>query len=152
VAFQGPKQDVQDDSDDDAGGALFAEINITPLTDVILVLLVIFMVASSAMVDAMRDGMINVNLPSASTAATDKVDADAVVVGISVDGRIYMHGEVIDEEKLFAALAQERKKSPGSMIVVQADGGLQYRKVVEVIDKLRKAGYANVGMAAEADE
>lgn len=152
MAFQGPKQDVEDDGDDDAGGALFAEINITPLTDVILVLLVIFMVASSAMVDAMRDGMINVNLPSASTAATDKVDADAVVVGISVDGRIYMHGEVIDEEKLFAALAQERKKSPGSMIVVQADGGLQYRKVVEVIDKLRKAGYANVGMAAEADE
>ncbi|MBN1962358.1 MAG: biopolymer transporter ExbD [Deltaproteobacteria bacterium] len=154
MAFQGPKQhdNDNDESEDEGGGALFAEINITPLTDVILVLLIIFMVASSAMVDAMRDGMIDVNLPTASTAASEKVDADAVIIGIAMDGRIYMHDEVIDETQLFKKLEIERKKNPGAMIIVQADGELQYRKVVEVIDKLRKAGYANVGMAAEADE
>ena len=151
MPLQAPKRDELSDTDDE-GGALFAEINITPLTDVILVLLVIFMVASSAMVDAMREGMIDVALPTASTATKDKVEAEAVVVGISADGRIYLHGEVIDDARLLDALAVERKKSPGSMIVVQADGGLQYSKVVDVIDKLRKAGYNNVGMAAEPDE
>jgi biopolymer transport protein ExbD len=151
VPFQAPKHDELNAGDDDEGAALFAEINITPLTDVILVLLVIFMVASSAMVDSMREGMIDVTLPTASTAAKDKVEAEALIVGITADGRVFVRGQAVDDTALLEALEAERKKAPNTMIVVQADGALQHRKVVEVIDKLRKAGYSNVGIAAESD-
>ena len=151
MPFQAPKRDDQNDLEDEGGGALFAEINITPLTDVILVLLIIFMVASSAMVDAMREGMIDVTLPAASTAAKDKVETEALVVGITADDRIFVRGEAVDDERLLQILEVEKKKAPGTMIVIQADGALQHRKVVEVIDKLRKAGYSNVGIAAETE-
>ncbi len=152
MPFQAPKRDDLNELDDEGGGGLFAEINITPLTDVILVLLVIFMVASSAMVDSMREGMIDVTLPAASTAAKDKVETEALIVGITADGRVFVRGQAVDDAALLEALEAERKKSPGSMIVVQADGSLQHKKVVEVIDKLRKAGYSNVGIAAETDQ
>jgi biopolymer transport protein ExbD len=153
VPFQAPKRDREsyEENDDETGG-LFAEINITPLTDVILVLLIIFMVASSAMVDAAREGMIDVTLPSASTASKDPVQADALVIGITADDRIYVHGQVVDDAQLLQVLESTRRKAPGTMIVVQADGELQHRKVVEVIDKLRKAGFSNVGIAAETDQ
>ncbi len=152
MPFQAPKRDDLNELDDEGGGGLFAEINITPLTDVILVLLVIFMVASSAMVDSMREGMIDVTLPAASTAAKDKVETEAFIVGITADGRVFVRGQAVDDAALLEALEAERKKSPSSMIVVQADGSLQHKKVVEVIDKLRKAGYSNVGIAAETDQ
>ncbi len=153
MSFQGPKVGGQDEVEEDDGSVgLFADINITPLTDVILVLLVIFMVASSAMVDSMREGMIDVTLPTASTAAKDKVEAEALIVGITADGRVFVHGQAVDDAALLEALEAERKKAPNTMIVVQADGALQHRKVVEVIDKLRKAGYSNVGIAAETEQ
>ncbi len=150
MAIKTPQSSEPEDHEDDGVG-LFAEINITPLTDVILVLLIIFMVASSAMVDAARDGMIDVSLPSASTATDTPITKDALIVGVTADGRIYLHGEIVDEPRLLELLAKEHRAAPGRMIVVQADGGLQYRRVVEVIDKLRKAGYTNVGMAADPE-
>lgn len=148
MPFQAPKRDDHEEADDEGGG-LFAEINITPLTDVILVLLVIFMVASSAMVDAMREGTIDVTLPTASTAASDKVDADALIVGITADGRTFVGGEAVGDDRLIEVLEETRKRAPATMIVVQADGALQHRKVVEIIDLLRKSGFTNVGIAAE---
>lgn len=152
MPFQAPKRDEIDDLDDEGNGGLFAEINITPLTDVILVLLVIFMVTSSAMVDSMREGMIDVTLPSSSTAAQEATPTDALVVGVTADGRIYVAGDVVDDQRLLEILEETRKKSPNAMIVVQADGSLQHRNVVGVIDRLRKAGFTNVGIAAETEE
>jgi biopolymer transport protein ExbD len=152
VAFQGPRVggDGESSEEDEGGGVgLFADINITPLTDVILVLLVIFMVASSAMVDAMREGMIDVTLPQASTATKDKVDTEALIVGITAEGQIFVHGSVVPDNELLKVLEDEKKKAPNSTIVVQADGSLRHSKVIDVIDKLRKAGYTNVGIAAE---
>jgi biopolymer transport protein ExbD len=151
VPFQAPKQDSFDDDGDEGGGGLFAEINITPLTDVILVLLIIFMVSSSAIVDAMREGMIDVSLPSAATASDKAVAADALIVGITADGRLFVHGQAIDEDQLREVLEETKKKAPSTPIVVQADGSLQHRHVVEVIDMLRKSGFTNVGIAAEED-
>ena len=138
-----------DEAGDVEEPSFFAEINITPLTDVVLVLLIIFMVSSSAMVEAMRAGMIDVTLPTASTATKEPIADDAFIVGITADGRIYVHGEVVDETKLLELLTAARQAKPNTMIVVQADGALKHRRVVDVIDLLRKSGFTNVGIAAE---
>jgi biopolymer transport protein ExbD len=149
VPFQAPKSDEVEADDGEAG--LFAEINITPLTDVILVLLIIFMVSSSAMVDAIREGKIDVTLPSASTAASDTIAADTVIVGITADGRIFMQGETIDEDQLIAALRDKKKAKADTLVVLQADGTLEHKRVIEVIDLLRSSGFTNVGLGAETE-
>jgi biopolymer transport protein ExbD len=150
VPFQAPKQDEVDG--DEAGDAgLFAEINITPLTDVILVLLIIFMVSSSAMVDAIRQGKLDVSLPSSSTSASDDVDASTVVVGITADDRIFVQGEVVDTDRLIEILKAKRKEAPQTMVVLQADGALEHKHVIEVIDLLRQSGFTNVGIGTEAE-
>ncbi len=149
MPFQAPKQD-EVEAEDGAESSLFAEINITPLTDVILVLLIIFMVSSSAMVDAIREGKLDVTLPSASTAASETMDQATVVVGITNDGRIFLQDEIVDTEQLIAALKEKKKKKPDTMVVLQADGALPHKHVIEVIDVLRKSGFNNVGLGAEA--
>lgn len=151
MPFQAPKQDEHDD-ESDSGGALFAEINITPLTDVILVLLIIFMVSSSAMVDAMREGMIDVTLPSASSGASASAAPEALIIGVTADGRIFIGGEAVSQQRMAEMLDEMKKVTPARPIVVQADGELQHKHVVEVIDALRQAGFSNVGIATESDE
>lgn len=148
MGFQGPKAD--DGESGEANEGLFAEINITPFTDVVLVLLIIFMVSSSAMVDAMRDGKLDVTLPSASTASSDEISADSLILGITSDGRMFVQGKAMAEDELKTMLSETRAKNPNTMVVVEADGELAHKRVVEVIDLLREAGLTNVGIGAEA--
>src|SRR5688572_14480909 len=124
---QAPKQDEVEAESDDAETGLFADINITPLTDVILVLLIIFMVSSSAMLDAVREGKIDVTLPSASTAASEEVEANTVIVGITADGRVFLQGEIVDDEQLISLLKAKRREK--AMVVLQADGKLAHERV-----------------------
>lgn len=154
MPFQAPvaRDDSSVDDNEGEAGGLFAEINITPLTDVILVLLIIFMVSSSAMVDDMREGKIDVSLPSAATASAEAPAAESLVVGITADGQLYVRGEAVDEPRLLELLEETRKKAPDTSIVVLADGELQHKRVVEVIDMLRKSGFTNVGIAAEESD
>ncbi len=152
MAAGSPKQDQNPFEDDgDQAGGLFAEINITPFTDVILVLLIIFMVTSSAMVDAARDGKLDVTLPSASTAATQESPAKSLVLGITKDGRLYLEGKAIAEDELSSVLASTKAKDPQTLVIVQADGELHHKRVVEIIDLLRETGFSNVGIGAEAE-
>lgn len=145
MPFQAPKQD--DFENDDAG--IFAEINITPLTDVILVLLIIFMVSSSAMVDAIREGRLDVALPKAGNAATPTQDVDTLVVGMAQDGRLFVRGEFVSDEELAKILEDTHKRTPATVVIVDADGRIEHHHVVSVIDRVRAAGFATVGIGAE---
>lgn len=135
--------------DDAPEGAIFSEINITPFTDVILVLLIIFMVSSSAMVDAAREGHLDVSLPQAGNAAKTQGDAPTLVVGMGQDGRLFVHGQTLDEPALLDLLQQTYKTAPNTVVIVDADGALTHRRVVGVIDRVRAAGFATVGIGAE---
>lgn len=148
MPFQAPKE-RDGGSDDDVG--IFAEINITPLTDVILVLLIIFMVSSSAMVDAMREGKLDVTLPQAGNAANAPTEATTLVVGMAQDGRLFVHGKFVSEDQLEKILEDTHKTSPGTVVIVDADGKLEHRNVVTVIDKVKSAGFATVGIGAESE-
>jgi biopolymer transport protein ExbD len=135
----------------DEDAPLFAEINITPFTDVILVLLIIFMVSSSAMVDAAREGHLEVTLPQAGHAAHPGEKAQTLVLGLAADGRIFVHGHFISEEELATVLQQTHADAPGTTVIVDADGELSHHAVVQVIDRVRSAGFPTVGIGAAAD-
>ena len=146
-------QEHHDASDaDEVNDVIFAEINITPLTDVILVLLVIFMVSSSAMMDAMREGKLDINLPKAGQAQTPISPAKQLTVGITSDGRLFIQGEAISDEEFTQKLKTQHQADPGTMVVVEADGALQHRRVVQVLDLVRETGFTNVGIGTQATQ
>ena len=135
-------------ADDDAQ-AIFSDINITPLTDVILVLLIIFMVSSSAMVDAAREGHLEVSLPQAGAARAPTDSAEPLVVGMLEDGSLFADGKKIDEAELETLLQETHARAPHTVVIIDADGQLSHRRVVRVIDRVRAAGFEAVGIGAE---
>jgi len=149
MPFEAPIPDEVDDQQ--ADGGLFATINITPLTDVILVLLITFMVSSSAMVDALREGTLGVNLPSAASGTADSGKAETLVVGVSADGQMYVHDQPVDEAKLMTILSEAHRKAARTSVVVQADGDLQHKKVVHILDLVREAGFPDVGIGIKSE-
>lgn len=128
---------------------IFAAINITPLVDVVLVLLILFMVTGSAMVDAVREGRLDVTLPEAGSAATPQGEAASLVVGMAEDGRLFVRDRFVDEAELRALLEKTHAEAPGTAVIVDADGRLSHKDVVHVLDRVRAAGFPTVGLGAE---
>lgn len=139
------------DPDDDRDESIFAEINITPLTDIILVLLIIFMVTSSAMVEAAREGRFEVELPRAGQGQTGAGEERTLVVTILRDGRVAVGADTIAATDLATVLKERVKTDPQVLIVIDADGEVKHQRVVEVLDRVRAAGFANVGIGVAPD-
>jgi len=152
MAFQKPRDWGVDPGSDDIGTSIFAEINITPLTDVILVLLIIFMVSSSAMVDAIREGKLDVNLPKATTEGAKPAEEATLPIGILADGRLVIDGKALSDQDFMGELEQIHHSKPNQMILVDADGSVQHRRVVEVLETLRKVGFNNVGIGTQIQQ
>ena len=136
--------------DDDGGGGdgVFAEINITPLTDIFLVLLIIFMVTSSVIVNAGNNGAktgLKVNLPKGG-AADVNVQQQDLSVAILSDGRVLLSGTVVTMEELKKSLDETRAKNPETLVVVQADEGVSHGKVVEVMELAKGAGLSQLAI------
>jgi biopolymer transport protein ExbD len=136
--------------DDDGAGSdgVFAEINITPLTDIFLVLLVIFMVTSSVIVNAGNNGAktgLKVNLPKGG-AADVTVQQQDLSVAIVADGRILVSGNVVTMDELKKALDEAKQKNPETLVVVQADEGVTHGKVVEVMEMAKGAGLSQLAI------
>ena len=133
------------------GGAIFAEINITPLTDIFLVLLIIFMVTTSAIVEqGGQNGGLKVNLPRAGkTASGDQ--AHDIAVAVLEDGRTVVGGKVVDEETLAQLLEKAHGENPETLVLVQADQGVAHGKVVAVMDLARRHGLARLAIATRDD-
>src|SRR6516164_11271536 len=102
---------------------VFSEINITPLTDIFLVLLIIFMVTSSVIVNQSPGGGakagLKVNLPKGSAADVTPTAAD-LSVAVLADGRLVVAGSVVTEEELKKALDDAKQKNPDTRVIVQA--------------------------------
>lgn len=130
---------------------LFAEINITPFTDVILVLLIIFMVSSSALVDAAQQGHLDVDLPQAGHAKTAGTEAQTLVVGVTKDEQLFVHQGVVTADALGDVLRETYARDPQTSVIVDADGSLPHHSVVKVLDQVRSAGFSTVGLGAAAE-
>lgn len=136
-------------SEEEGGDGVFAEINITPLTDIFLVLLIIFMVTSSVIVNASSGSGakagLKVNLPKGG-ASDVTPQANDLSVAILSDGRLVLSGDVVSAEELKKALEDARAKNPDTLVVVQADEGVPHGKVVEVMEQAKAAGLAQLAI------
>jgi biopolymer transport protein ExbD len=144
MALGGPSQNNQDDEFDDG---VFAEINITPLTDIFLVLLIIFMVTSSVIVNSgngSKSGL-KVNLPQGGAADVSS-KSDDISVAILTDGQLVLSGKVVSKEELQMAFEAAKEKNPNTLVIVQADEGVTHGKVVEIMELAKTAGLAQLAI------
>ena len=128
---------------------VFAEINITPLTDIFLVLLIIFMVTSSVIVNQGGAGAragLKVNLPRGGQAADVSLSPSDLSVAVLADGRLVLGGDVVSEEELKEALEKARAKDASTLVVVQADEGVPHGKVVNVMELAKGAGLGQLAI------
>ncbi|MDD2733821.1 MAG: protein TolR [Desulfuromonadaceae bacterium] len=123
--------------------AVMAEINVTPLVDVMLVLLVIFMVTAPMMQQGVQ-----VNLPKADTKAMSPADA-SVVVSVDKSGKVFIDKEEIPagqlRKRLTALFATREKKE----VFLNADAGVPYGEVVRTMADIKGAGIERLGMVTE---
>jgi biopolymer transport protein ExbD len=136
------------DSEGDGEDVGFAEINITPLTDIFLVLLIIFMVTSSVIVQQAPGGAqtgLKVNLPKGGT--TD-VTARATDLSVAVlaDGRFVLGGNVVSEDELKRAFAKAQQDNPDTVVIVQADEGVPHGTVVLVMEMAKSVGLGQLAI------
>lgn len=141
--------------DDEGDEGVFAEINITPLTDIFLVLLIIFMVTSTVIVQQGPGGGakagLKVNLPKGG--ATD-VTARATDLSVAVlaDGRYVLSGNVVTSDELKTAFDKARTENPETLVIVQADEGVPHGTVVQVMELAKKAGLAQLAIGVREGE
>jgi biopolymer transport protein TolR len=122
-----------------------AEINVTPLVDVMLVLLIIFMVTAPIL----QTG-IDVQLPE-TKAATDTNPSDNVVISISKEENIYYGSDIIYLQDLAQRLKREGK-SPKDPIYLRADKDVKWKSIVSVIDTVRSAGFSELKLVTRPFE
>jgi biopolymer transport protein ExbD len=118
---------------DNADSTLISGINVTPLVDVVLVLLVILMVTAGYIVSQ----AIPVDLPAG---ATGQATPSALSISIDAKGRRYLDGAPVSEERLREKLRQARQRNRDLRAIIAADGAVPHRDVVRVVDLLRQEG------------
>ena len=123
-----------------AGGAfsedddLITGINVTPLVDITLVLLIIFMVTTTYIVNP----SIKVDLPKAATA--DETEHSTVSLVVTSAGKLYANGKEISEEALTALVKEQVRAKPDLQVVVAADEMARHGQVVHLVDVVKGAG------------
>jgi len=123
-------------------GANLAEINIVPLVDVVLVLLLIFMLTAPMMYRG-----IDVNLPKA--AAKPTAVEERLVLTVTKDQALFLNEKRVAPAGLEAALRQAFASRTEKTLYLKADAGLQYGAVIETMDRVRRAGIERLGMVTE---
>jgi len=119
------------------------EINVTPLVDVMLVLLVIFMISAPLLTQG-----VNVDLPNAKSPPMQQ-NIEPLVVSIKATGEIYLQKHAIKIEQLAPQIAAMRKQKPGLPIFIRGDARTRYGRVAQVMSLLESAGIKKVGLVTE---
>lgn len=120
-------------------GDAIVGINVTPLVDVVLVLLIVLMVTASYTVSQ----AVPMTLPQASTG--ESVEATPLTIAVNADGSLFLDGRKISEVALKSAIKQ-RAIDKGVSALIAADGAVPHRSVIRVIDLLRAEGVTRFAM------
>jgi biopolymer transport protein ExbD len=120
-----------------------AEINMVPLIDVVLVLLVIFIVTAPLLTNVVK-----LDLPKA-TAAADIQKPEKVEFAIDANGALFWKGERITREEAIAKFAEEGRKRPQPEVYLRADQNVPYRYVAETLADASKGGLSKVAFVSE---
>jgi len=125
-------------------GALNSQINVTPLADVMLVLLIIVMLIAPLL----QAGVI-VALPEASN-TVEKADNDAqTVLHVDASGRFYVDNIPTDEGQLMASVQRALDRKNERIVLIKADSNARYGEVMEVMDRLQRAGIEDIALITE---
>ncbi len=122
------------------GGMTISQINVTPLVDVMLVLLVIFMVTAPIIQQGVQ-----VNLPQARAGAITGSE-ELLVVTIAKNGRVYLNDNVMTLDELGKKLRAIRKLQADKQVYLRADQDVRYGLVMKTIAEIKKAGIERLGM------
>jgi len=120
-----------------------SEINVTPMVDVMLVLLIIFMVAAPLLTVG-----VPVNLPQTKAAPLNE-KTEPLAVTIKADGQVYIQDTVVALEELAARLQAITENKPDTRIYVRGDHSLDYGRVMEVMGLITSAGFTKVALITE---
>ena len=120
------------------GGTMLGEINVTPLVDVVLVLLLVFMVTAP-----MMSRGIDVSLPVANQPSTDV--EDRVSVSVNASERIYIGDQLVTPAMLEDKLRAMMEGRASKVVYLRADESLRYGRVIAVVDAIKKAGVEQIG-------
>ncbi len=131
--------------DNKASGAPMAEINMVPLIDVMLVLLVIFIVTAPLLTQAVK-----LDLPKVSSRANE-LKPDKIEFAIDATGQRFWNGEPVSRDAAAARFATEGKKSPPPEVHLRADQSVAYRSVAQTLADASKAGLSKVGFISEPE-
>jgi biopolymer transport protein TolR len=121
-----------------------ADINVTPMVDVMLVLLIVFMVAAPLMTTG-----VNVDLPKANASAVSQ-DSEPLNVSVNAEGRIYLQDTEVELSALTDKLRAISQNTPDRRIFVRGDKGLAYGRIMEVMATITQGGFTKVALLAES--
>ena len=127
-------------------GKFVSEINVTPFVDVMLVLLIIFMVATPMMTEGLE-----VDLPKTKQAETLPTETDHMILTVRADGKIYLDEYAIDNPQDLEGYLQKLVKEKNRTLFLQADKDVPYGIVVAVMGQIKAAGIENLGIMAEPE-
>jgi len=125
-------------------GSFKNDINVTPLVDVVLVLLIIFMVITP-MLQRGKD----VKLPQSKSIDEENKEADPIILSVTKDNHIYIERSEYDKESFLPALKAELEAKPGRKLLLKGDDSLTVGDVREVMELARKAGAKSVALGVE---
>ncbi len=132
----------------DEGKKVNSNINVTPMVDVMLVLLIIFMV-----ITPMLNNKVNVDLPTATAAVVmDNANKeDAVTVAVTRDGKIFLGGDQVQPDDMGAKISAKLENKPADekQVFLRADNRAVYGKVMDAVDGIRAAGVSSLGLLTE---
>jgi len=128
----------------DDNSEIFAEINITPLTDIFLVLLIIFMITSSAMIESGG----KINLPKAVATRTE---SRGTTVTLTPKHEIFVNQKKVSEDSLEKTLQEALSTSPDKTVILRGDKDVLLGDTVKVMSIIKRAGASEIAIAAEAE-
>jgi biopolymer transport protein ExbD len=121
------------------------ELNLTPMLDVVFILLIFFIVTTSFI----KETGIDVNRPSATTA--EKKPQGNILIAINANGNIWIDNREIDIRAVRANIQVLKARYPLSSVIIQSDQNASTGKLVKVMDQVRLAGVQNISIAASID-
>ncbi len=129
---------TQDDTDE-----VMNEINMTPLVDVMLVLLIIFIITVPVMKHS-----VNVDLPQASS-QREEVKPETLRLSVDANGAYYLNGNAVGDEALSALLQAEANRQPQPDLHIRGDKAVRYERVAQAMAMAQQAGLRKIGFITE---